>query len=188
MINKSDQELISQYQQGQKEALDFLISRYLKPIYGFIYYQVKSQEQAEDLTQEVFLKVWKNFKKFNPEKKFKTWLFIIAKNTVIDYWRQKKDKTFSDFDTEDGGNIILDTLADESPLPEEIFDQKDLAEKIDNLLDELTPKEKSLLLLRYKQGFSLTEIAEIFSESVETIKSRHYRSLLKLKQKLLLKA
>ena len=90
-----DKKLIQQYLKGDSKSLDFLIAKYLKMIYSFVYKNVGSQSDAEDITQEVFVKVWKNLKKFDQKKSFKPWIFQIAKNTSIDFLRKRKTIPFS---------------------------------------------------------------------------------------------
>ena len=88
-MKKSDNEIIIQYLNGDKDAFTEIVNRYLKLIYNFTYRLVGNEKVAEDISQEVFLKAWKNIKKFDLEKNFKTWIFSIAKNTAIDYLRKR---------------------------------------------------------------------------------------------------
>jgi RNA polymerase sigma-70 factor (ECF subfamily) len=99
MENLGDLKLIKQYLAGDEKSLDVLVKRYLKIIYGYSYRNVGNSADAEDITQETFLKVWKNIKKFDQSKSFKSWIFTIAKNTSIDYLRKKKSVPFSRFET-----------------------------------------------------------------------------------------
>ena len=95
MKQLSDEHLVSKYLSGEKEALEILIRRYLKPVYGFVYKYTGGVSETEDISQDVFIKVWKNLKKFDQVKNFKTWLFTIAKNTTLDFLRKKKMIPFS---------------------------------------------------------------------------------------------
>ncbi len=90
----TDEQLIKNYLIGDNKALELLIKRYLTPIYNFVLRYVKNTSEAEDVTQEVFVKVWKNLKKFNDNYKFKSWLYTIAKNTSLDYLKKKKKNEF----------------------------------------------------------------------------------------------
>ena len=175
-------QLIRQYFKGDQGALEALINENLSPVYNFIYHYVRNSSDAEDITQEVFIKMWRSLRKFDQKKNFRTWLFTIAKNTAIDYSRKKKDIPMSSFDDEEGNNPILDNLSDPSPLPEELFERKDLAEKLDRAMEQLSPNYRSVLVLYYKDGFNFREIAEILGEPIDTIKSRHRRALIKLKE------
>ncbi len=94
----SDQKLIANYLAGDEKSLEILINRYLRPIYSFVYRHVGNGEVAEDITQEVFVKVWRNLKKFDQNKSFKTWIFTIAKNTSFDFFKKKKAIPFSELE------------------------------------------------------------------------------------------
>jgi RNA polymerase sigma-70 factor (ECF subfamily) len=180
-INLTDEELVKNFLAGDEMAFEDLLKRYLKPIYNFIFRFVYDRDAVEDLTQETFLKVWKNIKRFDPEKRFKTWIFTIAKNTAFDYLKKKKTVPFSFF-TDEGGENWLENIADEHILPDVILERKNLAEELEAILEKLPPHYRAILLLHYKEDFSLHEIAEILGEPYNTIKSRHQRGLLKLKE------
>lgn len=179
----SDQNLVKEYlKKGDEKSLEFLVKKYLKPIFNFAYRYSLSTQEAEDITQETFIKAWKNLKKFDAEKNFKTWLFSIAKNTAIDFLRQKKTVPFSAFENKDNENSLTDNLADPAPLPPEIFEQKDLSLKLAAATEKLDEKHRLILLLRYTEHFTFREIAEILQEPLDTVKSRHRRGLIALKE------
>ena len=174
-----DKKLIQKYLKGEIQALDFLITRYFKVIYSFIYKNVGDQSSAEDITQEVFIRVWKNIKKFNQDKSFKPWLFQIAKNASIDFLRKKKTIPFSKFENEKGQNILLDNIA-AAPLNllNNLSDKKILT----SAMRGLTYKEQVIISLRHNDGLSFREISEKLNESINTIKSRYRRGLLNLRK------
>jgi RNA polymerase sigma-70 factor (ECF subfamily) len=174
MKNFADEKLIDNYLKGDEKSLEILIQRYLKPIYSFVYRYV-GDEEAEDLTQEVFLKMWRNLKNFKREKNFKTWLFTIARNTCFDFLRKKKKLS-----TLDLKNCFY--LTDSNALPDEIFDGKILKEKIGEALEKLSFKARKVLNLYYNEGLTFREIAEISGEPINTIKSRYQRAISKLKK------
>ncbi len=182
MITRNDEKLVHQYLGGDKASLEILIKQYLKPIYSFVYRYVGNSQEAEDITHEVFVKVWRNLKKFNQEKSFKTWIFSISKNAAIDSLKKKKAIPFSEFENEYGENTILETLADPAPLPHELLEQQDMAQILSSAMDKLTPKYRMVLFLRYNDHFNFREIAESLGESLHTITSRHRRALVKLKE------
>lgn len=181
-MDKSNEQLVSDYLKGDEASLELLIQRYLKPIYSFAYRYVGGGQDAEDITQEVFVKAWRNIKKFDQSKSFKTWLFSITKNSCIDFLKKKKTIPFSEFDTEDGGNLITDTLADSSPLPQELLERAGMARILDSAMEKLSPKYRMVLFLRYNDHFNFREIAESLGEPLHTITSRHRRALIKLKE------
>ena len=162
--------------------MEELVKQYLKPIYGFVFYYAKNRADAEDLTQEVFLRVWKNFKKIDPEKNLKAWLFRIAKNTALDWLKKKKAVPFSNFEDAEGDNPVLDQLTDPAPLPDELFARADLAEQLNAALAKLPENQREVLTLYYLGQLNLPEIAESLKQPLNTIKSRHRRGLIALRQ------
>lgn len=193
MDNYSDEQLVARYLKGEQKALEILIAKYLKPIYGFVFRYVGDAAEAEDVVQEVFLRVWRNIKKFNPrksrftnlrerrQKSFKTWLFSIAKNASLDFLRKKKTALFSDFDNKDTTNAIIDSLVDPAPLPSDIFERKDLADVLESALGRLSPNYRSVIILHHDSGLTFQEIADASGESLNTVKSRYRRALINLR-------
>jgi len=181
-MNRSDQQLVSDYLSGDEKSLEVLFGRYLKPIYSFTYRYVGDGQDAEDVTQEAFVKVWRNLKKFDQQKSFKTWIFSIAKNTAIDFLKKKKATTFSEFENEEGENMITETLADPSPLPQELLEKAGVAQILNAAMEKLSPKYRMVLFLRYNDQFNFREIAESLGEPIHTITSRHRRALIQLKK------
>ncbi len=174
-----DKKLIQQYLKGDEASLEFLIKRYLKMIYNFTYKNMGNCAEAEDITQEVFVKVWKNIRKFDQNKNFKPWLFQIAKNTAIDFLRKKKSIPFSKFENEKGQNVLMETIAAApANLINILSDKRTLAVAMQNLNE----KEYKLINLRHNEGLSFKEVAEIFNESINTVKSRYRRTLANLKR------
>jgi len=178
----SDQKLIANYLAGDEKSLEVLINRYLKPIYSFVYRYVGNGEVAEDVTQEVFVKVWRNLKKFDQNKSFKTWIFHIAKNTSFDFLKKKKAIPFSEFENEEGENKLIETLVDPTPLPSKLLERAGIEEMLNAAVNQLAPKYRTVLFLRYNDYFTFREIAEVFGEPLNTVKSRYRRALIILKR------
>lgn len=185
MNEYSDEHLVERYLAGDEASLEMLVKRYLAYIYSFIYRFVGASDYAEDITQDTFVRVWKNLKKFDQQKSFKTWIFSIAKNASIDFLKKKKTLPFSYFENEKGENVLSETLYDESPLPSEVFEQKELAEKVHVFIDSLSPSYRVVLFLHYNEHFTFQEISDSLEESIHTIKSRHRRALALLKKMIL---
>lgn len=184
MENLTDEQLIHNYLSGDEEALRPLFSRYLGPIYNFVV-RCAGVEEAEDITQNIFINAWKNFKKFDESKKFKTWIFAIAKNASINWLKKKKPKVFSEFENQEGENFLEESIHDPAPLPEELFDMADLNGQVDSAVEKLAPNYRAVLSLHYNNGLTFREIAESLEEPVDTIKSRHRRAIIMLKKILL---
>lgn len=178
---KDDRELVAAYLGGEEEILPYLIKRHLKPVYHFVYGFTGEEAVADDLTQDIFVKVWKKLKSYNPRYSFKTWLFTIARNTTFDYLRKKKDLKFSDFEKEDGSNVLTDTLTDETVSVEEDLAKAESLKSLEAGIQKLSPLYREVLLLKYSGDLSLEEIAKILKRPVETVKSQYRRGLLHLK-------
>jgi len=180
-MNDDINQILDRIISGDESTFSEITGLYLKLIYNFLYRLVGDRDAAEDLTQETFVKAWKNLHKFDQKKNLKTWLFTIAKNTAFDWLKKKKEIPFSTFTDEEGGNW-LENVADENILPDEILERKNIAEELEKILSKLPPHYRVILLLHYKEDFSLHEISEILGEHYNTIKSRHRRGLGKLKR------
>jgi RNA polymerase sigma-70 factor, ECF subfamily len=177
----NDEKLVDDYLQGNDVAFEKLLERYLKPIYNFLFRLTNDQAAAEDLSQDTFLRAWKNLRRFDPDKKFKTWLFVIAKNAAFDWMKKKKSLPFSHFADEEGNNA-LENFSEKKPLPDEILARKDLAQELEEKLAGIPEYYRAILLMHYKEDFSLQEISEILGESYNTVKSRHRRALIELRK------
>ena len=185
MTRKNDQQLISQYLAGDEQSLEVLIRLYLKPVHGFAYTFVGNTQDAEEIAQETFMKMWRNLKKFDREKNFKTWLFSIAKSAAIDFLRKRKAIPFSAFENAEGENAILETLADTSPSPSELYEQKSLGEILATAVKKLSPKYFKVISLHANDQLTFREISEETREPLHTVKSRYRRALITLKDILL---
>ncbi len=176
-----DEKLIAQYLGGDKEAFELLLKGHSQSLYGFIFSLVKSKEMAEDILQETFLKTWKHFSSFDPEKSFKTWIFTIAKNTSFDALRKKSTIPFSAFENEEGESF-LENIPDERELAQVGLETEEISQDLEAALERLSEKYQAVLRLFYQQDFSLLEISHILEEPYNTVKSWHYRGI-KLLQK-----
>ncbi len=182
MNNYSDEQLIEAYLKGDREAFNFLIKRYLSPIFNYALNFVKDTAAAEDLTQEVFVKVWRKIKKYNNKYKFKNWLYAIAKNTCLDYLKKNRNINFSEFNLADD-NLLFENLIRETSLsPQEKLELAHETNILNSAIEKLPEKYKQTVKLHYLSGFKFREIAGMLKESIETVKSRNRRALIYLKK------
>lgn len=184
MQELSDSELVKKYIAGEEPALNELIQRYFRQIFLFAKTYVKEDREAEDVTQEVFVKLWKNIKKYDPEKKFKTWLFQITKNTCIDVLRKRKDLLPAGNIEEEQMLDSLASIADKNPLPEEIFDSEQFTKNLEEILKTLPNSQRQAITLHLQQDMTFQEIAEILNEPLNTVKSRYRRGLVTIREHL----
>lgn len=158
-----------------------IYDQYHHDLYRFIFYMVKDPQVTEDLVQEVYMKVIHSYESFRGESSQKTWLFSIARHVTIDYFRsqKRKRKRISDyFDWDTNSKVLQDPL----PLPEEIILHDDEMQRIYRLLDRLTKDQKSVLILRFIQEFTIKETADILGFSESKVKTTQHRALRRLKK------
>jgi len=176
-----DEVLVFKSIKGNSKAFELLLDRHLKSVYNFLFRLVGDLPTAQDLTQETFFKAWKNLRHFDRKKSFKTWLFTIARNNAYDHLRKKRPTPFAYFEDNEG-NSWINNMADEEMLPDELLVRIEREKNISKLIKKLPKKYQIILLLRYKDDFSLAEIAEILGQPYNTIKSQHQRGLMKLRK------
>jgi RNA polymerase sigma-70 factor (ECF subfamily) len=179
-----DSVLIERAREGDDDAYRALVTRHLPSVYTFSSHYMGNSEDAQDAAQETFLKAWKNLERFDTSKSFRTWLFAIAKNTATDLMRKRKSVVFSKFDTGDDSNVLIDTLTDTEPLPDELFAQSSNAEVVRAALQKLKQRDQTILMLRYDEEQSFEDIAKILKMSANTVRSLHRRALIQLKKTL----
>jgi RNA polymerase sigma-70 factor (ECF subfamily) len=187
-LSKSDEELIESYKRGDDASFQTLMRRSLKPVFNFVYQYVRNTEEAEDVTQDTFFKAWKNIKKFKGDKKWKPWLFTIARNTALDYIKKRKSTPFSELNSNEEESIpFSETLEDSEPLADELFEQVQNVEELMATMDTLKPEYHSILMLHYHQELTFKEIATVMNKPMNTVKSWHRRALENVKETLTLK-
>lgn len=178
-----DKELIEIFFTGDDSAFEQLVKKYLKPVYNFLFQLTGNSSSLDDLTQITFIKAWKNLKKFDRDKNFKTWLFTIAKNTAYDHFKKKKTIPFSFFENEDGYSK-LEEISEDKISPDEILMRADSAKTLEKAIKKIPANYRIILTMRYKDDFSLQEISEILNKPYNTVKSQHQRGLKILKDNL----
>jgi len=184
MMNESDSELVLLYRDdGNEAAMTTLVNRYVTLVFNLIVRLVGDRREAEDLTQETFMKMWKALSRFDTEKNFKTWIFAIARNTAIDYLRKKKPVLFSrlNSENEEGETRFEDNLADDAMLADEVFDRKQSASVLEKAMQTLSLDERVIIILHESDEMTFEEIADVMSKPMNTIKSRYRRALQKLR-------
>jgi len=178
----TDNELISKYLEGDETALKSLIERYLKPIYSFVYRLTGNGQDAEDISQEVFVKVWKNLNKFDESKSFKTWLFTIAKNTAYDSLRKKKEIVFSDLEDEDGEGGVEEEISDSEILPEMALIKSEDVAGLEAAIKKLPFNYRAVIFLKETEELTFDEIGRILNKPLNTVKSHYRRAILRLRK------
>ena len=180
MENLTDAQLITLYIEGNHKAFDGLINRHSQAVYRFTFKLLNNSDEAHDVTQETFIKAWKNIKKFDHDKNFKTWIFSIARNAAYDKLRKKKSVSFSSLDEEE--NEFDANIPDDQLLPHEIFEQNEKIELVRKALEAIPFDQKTAVLLHHGEEMTFEEISEVVDKPMNTVKSQYRRALISLKK------
>lgn len=174
-MTQEENELIQQAQRGDVSAFEMLVHRYDKNVLGIAYSFSKNNEDAKDIYQEVFLRVFKSLKKFEFRSEFSTWLFRITTNVCITYKSQKKKRLIASLDEEveqlEGETKTLgDTISGDDETDSKAVGS-DIGSHIENALEKLSPQQKLVFSLKHYDGYKIKEIASIMNCTEGTVKN-----------------
>ena len=182
----TDNTLVALFLEGDMQAYNTLVERYKERIYTFIYFQINQKPaDAEDLTQDVFVELYRQAANYRGESKFSTWLFSVSRNIVLNYFRSRRrrymDQTDSISDHSDESDQAPPPELTAVDCPATSAQEQQLHERVDDAIEQLGVEERQLLLLTDREGFSYEQIANILCIKVGTVRSR----LNKARQRLL---
>jgi RNA polymerase sigma factor (sigma-70 family) len=182
-IGPQDSELIAQYRNGSEAAFDLLVDRYQSKVFTTIYLIVKDQYVAEDLLQDVFVKVVQTIHsdRYSEEGKFQPWLMRIAHNLAIDHFR--KSKRYPTIRMEDGSNLFNSLMFAEASIEDHRVKEETL-EMVKKLIEELPEAQKEVLVMRHYLDMSFQEIADQTGVSINTALGRMRYALIHLRKKM----
>lgn len=177
----TDQEVVLEARQGREAAYRELIRRYERPVFSLIYRMVRNREQAEDLSQETFVKILNAIESYRPEFKFSSWVFKIANNAAIDHLRRRELDTLSldgspHAETADAVEATALQIGDTSESPLEEVEARELGGSIEAGISQLRPEYRTCILLRHVEGRSYEEIAEVMNLPLGTVKTYIHRA------------
>lgn len=181
-VSKTDYELVTEFLEGNQSAIEVLIGRHKNKVYTYIYLIVKSEQLAEDIFQETFIKVIRSLKqgKYKDNGKFVSWVMRIAHNLVIDYFRkQKQMNTVSNDDYE--SDIFNTPKFSEDTIEENIIDEQ-ISTDLRNLVNKLPDDQKQVVMLRHYSGLSFKEISDQTNVSINTALGRMRYALINLRK------
>lgn len=178
----SDEDLAESSKGKDEEAFKELMRRYLRPIYNFAHQYGKTVEDAEDIAQDTFYKVWKYIGRYGKGRQFRPWLYTIARNTALDHIKKKRAVSFTDLDDSDNDLQFADTLESTEPLQPEIFETAMEVSRLAEAMKGLHPDHRAILLLHYREEMTFDEIADIVGRPMNTVKSWHRRALIRLRE------
>jgi RNA polymerase sigma-70 factor (ECF subfamily) len=182
-LGPEDGVLITSYRNGNETAFNLLVDRYQSKVFTTIFLIVKDQDVAEDLLQDVFVKVLHtlNSDKYNEEGKFQPWVMRIAHNMAIDYFR--KAKRYPTILLEDGSNLLNSLSFAEDSSEEQRIKEETIA-WVRNLIDELPEAQKEVVIMRHYLDMSFQEIAEQTGVSINTALGRMRYALNHIRKKM----
>ncbi|RMG65231.1 MAG: sigma-70 family RNA polymerase sigma factor [Calditrichaeota bacterium] len=180
-----DHRLIEQAKKGNQKAFETLMHRYRNLVYHVMLKMIRNPQDAEDLTQEAFMKAFHALNSFNEEYAFSTWLMKIATNNCIDLLRKRKLKAISiDQPVQVKDDAIRIELPDRDPTPERRLLSREQSRLIDQAIDSLPPLYRHVIVLRHREEKSYEEIAEILDLPLGTVKARIFRAREMLNKKI----
>jgi RNA polymerase sigma-70 factor (ECF subfamily) len=178
----SDQALLEMYQQGDREAVSQLLERHTRRVRDYVRMLVKDNDVADDLTQEVLIKVVKVLDegRYTDKGRFLPWVLRIARNRVLDYFRaQKQVKTVSE---SSAGFDVLSSKNFAEPSIEDRLVSEQQAEEVRQLIEHLPAEQREVVKMRYYEGLSFKEIAEHTGVSINTALGRMRYALINMRQ------
>jgi RNA polymerase sigma-70 factor, ECF subfamily len=180
----TDEEIVARVLSGQEHLFETLVRRYQTRILSHVARMVGSREDALDLSQEIFLKVFGALDRFNPEFRFSTWLFRIAGNAAIDHLRKRKPRTIPLETTDSDGHVSSPEYKSSDLDPFGRLRNTERGDAIARAIADLPAEFRELIALRHFTGLSYEEIAEIKNMPLGTVKNKLFRARAVLKERL----
>jgi RNA polymerase sigma-70 factor (ECF subfamily) len=175
-------ELVIQAREGNRLAFEQLIDRFQGDIYRMIYYRIRARMDTEDLTQDVFVRAYRNISRIREPDKFRGWLFTIAVNRINDYLRKKRVRSI--FKSSDEGTDVQPVATDFQDPPDALEQvlKEDFWRHVGRIAKKLSKMEREVFMLRFLDNLNINEIAQILKKSESTVKTHLYRALAKFKK------
>jgi RNA polymerase sigma-70 factor (ECF subfamily) len=185
-----DRVLVDRFKSGDQTAFDEMVTRYWDRIYAMVHQMLRNTQDAEEVTQDAFIRAHRGLVNFRGDSAFSTWLYQIATNLARNrywyWWRRKRDQTIS-FDQPlgpEGETTLADIIPAAVETPDDITVTQEFIDRISEGMEKLSAKHREILTLRNIKNLSYEEIAEILGISVGTVKSRIARARESLRSKL----
>ena len=177
MENLTDEQLVLKIQAGDRAAFEQLYWRYKDRVISIVYGIVHNRQDAYEIAQEVFVRIYKNIDKYQPGTRFFTWAYRITYNLSIDNYRRKKTAREVEFDNDYQKNFSSpeDVLPPSLGInPERACERSELRHQLEQAMDELPEKQRTIITLREVEGLSYEEIATVLDIQIGTVMSRLY--------------
>ena len=184
----TDKDLIIQAQKGNQNAFEELVYRYDRSVLSIALKFAVDEDDAKDLYQEVFIRVYRGLKKFRFQSEFSTWLFRITTNVCLTYKSRSKHQLKvsidNEYESEENEFREKEEIVYEGATPEEISSGADLEEIVNSAVESLSPKQKMTFILKHYEGYKIREIAEIMNCKEGTVKKYLFDAIRNLRKKL----
>ncbi|MEZ0371653.1 MAG: RNA polymerase sigma factor [Candidatus Sericytochromatia bacterium] len=168
-IDSTSDALMRTFLRGNRQSFDALVRLWKKPLLNYFYYQVRQLPLAEELTQEVFIRVYRS-RSYHSQGRFSAWIYRIARHLLLDHLRRRQLETCP----ADEDFLQLSSL---EPTPEARLLHQEEQQNVQALLEAMSPEDRELLFLSQIQDLSYQEIAEIMNVSLNSVKGKIYRSV-----------
>ena len=180
-----DEDLVRRCRSGEEDAFSQLYRRYRKPVLCTAYRIIRNAEDAQEATQEIFLKVYRSLAEWNPNKsKLSTWLYRLAANHAIDRWRTQQRRLRWEASGPSESQDYRCHAADPRSEPLGVLERKEMASEIHRCTRRLPRLQQRLFILRHFYGFGLEEIARIEGRSLGTVKGLLFRAARTVRRRL----
>lgn len=187
-VHPEEAAVIEQLKAGSEEAFAWLISRYQQPLYSLIYRVLPNPGDAADITQEVFVKVFRGIGRFHGEASLRTWIYRIALHEALNqrrWWsRHQRQELALDAEGDEPHAAPIESLVDPQESPFDAAAHAEIASRVEAALREVPEPFRTVVVLRDIEGFGYEEIAEILDANLGTVKSRLMRGRAHLKNRL----
>lgn len=184
----SDTDLIIQAQKGNQSAFEELVYRYDRNVLSITIKYVNNEDDAKDLYQEVFIRVYRGLRSFRFQSEFSTWLFRITTNVCLTYKSRSKEhlrvSIDKDYDEEENEYSTTKELVYDGSSPEEISSGVNLGDIVNAAVESLSPKQKMTFVLKHYEGYKIREIAEMLNCKEGTVKKYLFDATKNLRKKL----
>ncbi len=185
MVREEDKQLILSARKGDEQAFRALLVKYERAVFSICLRMVRNREQAEDLAQESFMKVFAMLERYNPSYAFSSWLFKITSNLCIDSIRKRKLDTLPlDQPIQSAAGEFSRQYESREDDPEKTMIGREKMERLKEAIESLPPHYRIMILLRHQQDLSYEEIAETLEVPLGTVKARIHRAREMLKNRL----
>lgn len=164
----SDERLIEIIKKGNERAYRELVKRYRSKIFAYLYRLARNKEEAEDLLQNVFVKVYNNIEKIDTSRKFSSWIYRIAHNEAVNFLKKRSRRHLISIEDVQTSKDKLE-ITDNGQSPIDAWISKELKNEMDEALEKLPPKYKEVLILRYYLDKSYEEMSEILGKPINTV-------------------